>query len=168
MTGEYTFGKYLKKYREMNNLTVRDLSRMTEVSQPYLSQLEGGKVPSIKTIKKLAHGMSDNPIVRVAILKEMLSIAGYPIDSISVLDTEAKNQNEQESVKQEEIINEFLSEIKELRTKLHKLETDFDLNTLEKKDLNIKYNNVPLSSKEKIALQYFLVALKAIREETEE
>lgn len=67
MSENNTFGSYFKNYREENNLTVRDLHRMTSVSQPYITQLECGKIPSKKIINKLSKGMAENEIVQAAI-----------------------------------------------------------------------------------------------------
>jgi transcriptional regulator with XRE-family HTH domain len=50
------FGEYLKGLRKNKGLTLTDLSKQSGVSQPYLSQVEGGKrgIPTPDTLRKLA------------------------------------------------------------------------------------------------------------------
>ena len=50
-------GKYLKELRLINKLTLREVEKITGISNAYLSQVERGKrsVPTIKILRKLAH-----------------------------------------------------------------------------------------------------------------
>lgn len=54
------FGEYLKNVRKNKNLSLRELSSLTGISHPYLSQLENGKNkrPTPDILKKLSDGMS--------------------------------------------------------------------------------------------------------------
>ncbi|MBB6449752.1 transcriptional regulator with XRE-family HTH domain [Geomicrobium halophilum] len=53
------FGKYLRELRKKNNMTLRQLSLYSNVSHPYLSQLENGKkaIPSANVLKKISKGL---------------------------------------------------------------------------------------------------------------
>ena len=53
------FGKYLRSQRQLARLTLRELSEITKISNPYLSQIERGlHQPSIKVIKSLADALN--------------------------------------------------------------------------------------------------------------
>lgn len=51
----YSFGEYLKRVRKDKKVTMRELSRQSGVSHPYISQLESGECnnPSLLTVIKL-------------------------------------------------------------------------------------------------------------------
>lgn len=67
-----TIGDLIKKKRLENNISARELSRRSGVSQPYLSQLETGKNdnPSLNAIDKLSKGLG-------VTLLELLIDSGY-------------------------------------------------------------------------------------------
>ncbi len=53
------FGNYLRSQRKLAQLTLRELSDLAEVSNPYLSQLERGlHQPSVRVIKSLATALN--------------------------------------------------------------------------------------------------------------
>ena len=53
------FGNYLRSQRKLAQLTLRELSDLAEVSNPYLSQLERGlHQPSVRVIKSLAQALN--------------------------------------------------------------------------------------------------------------
>lgn len=53
------FGRYLRSQRQLLGLTLRELSEITKISNPYLSQIERGlHQPSIKVIKSLADALN--------------------------------------------------------------------------------------------------------------
>jgi len=70
------FGNYLKQLREDNDLTLRQVNTLSEVSDSYLSQIETGKrgIPSPEILKKLA------PIYNVT-YEHFMQKAGY-LDNI--------------------------------------------------------------------------------------
>ncbi|ALS25353.1 MULTISPECIES: helix-turn-helix domain-containing protein [Paenibacillus] len=52
---KHSFGTYLKRIRKAKNLSMSALSKLSQVSQPYLSQIENDqKIPSINALTKLA------------------------------------------------------------------------------------------------------------------
>ncbi|PEI37465.1 hypothetical protein CN641_27715 [Bacillus pseudomycoides] len=53
------FGSYIKEKRIEKKLSLREAARLSEMSHPYLSQLENGKnsKPSIEIIQKLSKGL---------------------------------------------------------------------------------------------------------------
>ena len=69
-----TIGYFLRSAREAKNLTLRAVEDATGVSNPYLSQMESGKVhkPSPVVLHKLAelYGVS---------YADALRLAGYPV-----------------------------------------------------------------------------------------
>lgn len=51
-------GSFIRAQREMANLSLRQLSAMTAVSNPYLSQVERGlSQPSIRVLKSIAEAL---------------------------------------------------------------------------------------------------------------
>ena len=53
------FGDYLRSQRRLARLTLRELSDLTNISNPYLSQLERGMhAPSVRVIKSLAKALN--------------------------------------------------------------------------------------------------------------
>ncbi len=53
---ENSIGKFLKNQRILKNLSLRQVEKLTDISNAYLSQLENDKIknPSISTLHKLA------------------------------------------------------------------------------------------------------------------
>jgi len=53
------FGEYLRSQRRLARLTLRELSELTSISNPYLSQLERGlHAPSVRVITSLAKALN--------------------------------------------------------------------------------------------------------------
>ena len=53
------FGDYLRSQRRLASLTLRELSELTQISNPYLSQLERGlHAPSVRVITSLAKALN--------------------------------------------------------------------------------------------------------------
>ncbi len=51
-------GAYIRGQRKLANLSLRELSRLTQVSNPYLSQIERGlHQPSVRVLKSLAEAL---------------------------------------------------------------------------------------------------------------
>lgn len=69
-----TLGTFLKAAREGRKLTLREVERVTGISNPYLSQLEGDKIkqPSPVWLHKLSevYGLA---------YADLLALAGYPV-----------------------------------------------------------------------------------------
>jgi transcriptional regulator with XRE-family HTH domain len=52
-------GSFIRAQRQMANLSLRDLSAMTDVSNPYLSQIERGlSEPSARVLKSIAKALN--------------------------------------------------------------------------------------------------------------
>jgi transcriptional regulator with XRE-family HTH domain len=52
-------GKFIRTQRRLANLSLRDLAELTEVSNPYLSQIERGlHEPSIRVLKAIAGALN--------------------------------------------------------------------------------------------------------------
>ena len=67
-------GGYLRDQRVAARLSVRQLSELAGISNPYLSQIERGlKKPSADILKRIAHGLSmsaESLYIRAGILEE--------------------------------------------------------------------------------------------------
>jgi len=74
---EQKLGSFLKKHREDLHLTLRDVEDKTEISNPYLSQLEKGKIkkPSPNVLNKLSE------LYKIQYSK-LMKLAGYPVPEI--------------------------------------------------------------------------------------
>ena len=56
---QFVLGSFIRAQRQMANLSLRQLSAMTEVSNPYLSQLERGlHEPSVRVLKSIAEALN--------------------------------------------------------------------------------------------------------------
>lgn len=64
------FSEFLRNYRTERGLSTNDIHEKTGVSQPYLSQIENGKKPSIKIINKISEGLKLNRYY-------LMRLAGY-------------------------------------------------------------------------------------------
>ena len=52
------FGKYLRSQRQLLGLTLRELSEITKISNPYLSQIERGlRRPSAEVLQQIARAL---------------------------------------------------------------------------------------------------------------
>lgn len=69
-----TLGKYLQAAREKKGLTLRAVERATGISNPYLSQLESGKIKQPSPI--MLHKLSELYEVPYS---DVLELAGYPV-----------------------------------------------------------------------------------------
>ena len=57
--GRNLLGSFIRAQRQMANLSLRELSAMTEVSNPYLSQIERGlSEPSARVLKSIAQALN--------------------------------------------------------------------------------------------------------------
>ncbi|HZJ05515.1 MAG TPA: helix-turn-helix transcriptional regulator [Nocardioidaceae bacterium] len=75
-------GEFLRAQRQMANLSLRQLSALTEVSNPYLSQVERGlHEPSVRVLKSIADALN----VSAETLFEQAGL----ISGIETLDDEA-------------------------------------------------------------------------------
>ena len=55
-----SFGDFVRYIRKMNNVTMKELSNVSGVSQPYLSLVENNKNnPSDEVIRGISHGISE-------------------------------------------------------------------------------------------------------------
>ena len=82
------FGNYLRSQRKLAQLTLRELSDLAEVSNPYLSQLERGlHQPSVRVIKSLAQALNLSAETLLAQAAGLDAANGETTEGIS--DTEA-------------------------------------------------------------------------------
>src|SRR5690348_4688758 len=90
--GADSLGDYLREQRQSAKLSLRQLSELAGVSNPYLSQIERGlKKPSAEILKELARGLevsAETLYVRAGILDEKAVTAD---DAPSVLMAIAKD-----------------------------------------------------------------------------
>src|SRR5450631_4444219 len=57
--GASMLGSFIRAQRQMANLSLRQLSALTEVSNPYLSQVERGlHEPSVRVLKSIAAALN--------------------------------------------------------------------------------------------------------------
>ncbi|MFI5035418.1 MAG: helix-turn-helix domain-containing protein [Acidimicrobiales bacterium] len=55
----HVLGDFIRMQRQMANLSLRQLSALTEISNPYLSQIERGlHEPSIRVLKSIADALN--------------------------------------------------------------------------------------------------------------
>ncbi|MBD7945272.1 helix-turn-helix transcriptional regulator [Psychrobacillus sp. Sa2BUA9] len=167
-------GDYLKNYRNKNNLSISALSRMTDISRPYLSQIEDGKVPSKKTIRKLAKGMSkktptpsptgDGFVIDYTEV-EMLDLAGYKAWPEPGEESWEEYESQEKINKLERQIFRLEGQISRLEEEVNSYKTSIDIGNLYGKYNKIYLDRKELSKGEKYALNNFLMGLLELRED---
>lgn len=82
--GASALGEMIRKQRELASLTMRQLSSMAGISNPYLSQIERGlRRPSAEILQQLAKGLrisAEQLYVRAGILDDSAAGAPEPAD----------------------------------------------------------------------------------------
>lgn len=135
-----TFGERINEIRVSKNLSLREVARRSDISHPYLSQLETGrnKNPTPDIIRKLSKGLN-------VPYMELMKAAGYaeedgsiPVDSL--FDAIALSPSEIDSLKDRNIIS------KEKESKLIKIYLD---NVLTNKDLKVYYKDKLISNEDR-------------------
>ena len=85
-------GGFIRSQRRLANLSLRQLAELTEVSNPYLSQIERGlHEPSVRVLKSIARALnvSAETLLAQAGLLEDEEAGGTSGDGSGRLDTEA-------------------------------------------------------------------------------
>ena len=88
------FGTYLRSQRQLARLTLRELSELTNISNPYLSQLERGMhAPSVRVITALARALN---VSAETLLAQAAGLSGEmpPADAAGTPDTESAIRND--------------------------------------------------------------------------
>jgi transcriptional regulator with XRE-family HTH domain len=82
-----TLGAFIRSQRRLANLSLRDLAERTNVSNPYLSQLERGlHEPSVRVLKSIAQALN---VSAETLLAQAGVLEGAAPDDASAPDTEA-------------------------------------------------------------------------------
>jgi transcriptional regulator with XRE-family HTH domain len=84
-----SLGDYLREQRQTARLSLRQLSELAGVSNPYLSQIERGlKKPSAEILQQLAKGLevsAESLYVRAGILDERHGHSSDPLDTRAII-----------------------------------------------------------------------------------
>ncbi len=163
MSEKNPFGDFLKNYRSERSLSTNDLHRMTGVSQPYLSQIENGKKPSIKIIEKISAGLGLNYF-------QLMKIAGYmkKEDSEDLIKRSSERRQILEQVTQELPLH--LQHFENLTEEFKKLKSDLSLcdNQKEATDiLNKLQKNLENMQEAEKMFEYKKVQAEQLRREIE-
>lgn len=83
------FGAYLRAQREIAQISLRSLSRMSKVSDSYLSQIERGKYqPSPDVVRNIAAGLNLDPN---ALFRRMGWLQGSDSNEVGVIEAIASD-----------------------------------------------------------------------------
>ena len=81
-------GSFIRTQRKLADLSLRELAEMTEVSNPYLSQLERGlHQPSVRVLKAIADALNvsaETLLVQAGLLEEAAEAGGAAAAGSSV------------------------------------------------------------------------------------
>jgi len=84
-------GSFIRSQRRLANLSLRQLAELTDVSNPYLSQIERGlHEPSVRVLRSIARALNvsaETLLSQAGLLEE--GAGGAPGDSSADVDTEA-------------------------------------------------------------------------------
>ena len=87
-------GDYLREQRQSARLSLRQLSELAGISNPYLSQIERGlKKPSAEILQQLAKGLevsAESLYVRAGILDERHGHEDHPLDTRAVIEADPR------------------------------------------------------------------------------
>jgi|SRR5690625_169121 len=110
------FGSFIKSIRTKRKLTLVELSILTGVSNPYLSQIENNKFePSLEVLNKLSVGLNQP-------LDSLIKGVGYSLQSDSVGEESKDIRLIRHFLKGIETkLGVYSEQIKELESKKHKL-----------------------------------------------
>ena len=67
-----SLGKRIKQYREKNNIDQKDFAEKIEVTQPYLSHLENGKIEASERVQKRIMKILENEIQEIVETSEVI------------------------------------------------------------------------------------------------
>ena len=82
-----TLGEFIRSQRRLANLSLRDLAERTNVSNPYLSQLERGlHEPSVRVLKSIAQALN---VSAETLLAQAGLLEGAVEDDTAAPETEA-------------------------------------------------------------------------------
>jgi transcriptional regulator with XRE-family HTH domain len=82
-------GEYLRTQRQFNRLSQRDLARLSDLSDTYMSQLERGlHEPSIRVLRSLAESLGIRPDQLI------MYAAGLPLEETEVSTEDAIRRDE--------------------------------------------------------------------------
>lgn len=95
-----TFGKYIRTLRKKEGLTLVELSKLSGVSNPYLSQIENDQFkPSPDIIRKLSNGLKvdyNDLMVLAGYIEEMENVEEQTKELQKELEMLLKTKNESE------------------------------------------------------------------------
>lgn len=80
-------GKRVKEYREKNNIDQKDFAEKIEVTQPYLSHLENGKIEASERVQKRIMKILENEtqeIVETSEVDNVKSPKHYMLESLGI------------------------------------------------------------------------------------
>ena len=81
-------GSFIRTQRKLADLSLRELAEMTEVSNPYLSQLERGlHQPSVRVLKAIANALNvsaETLLVQAGLLEDGVEEGEAPRSSVEV------------------------------------------------------------------------------------
>lgn len=69
-----SLGKRVKEYREKNNIDQKDFAEKIEVTQPYLSHLENGKIEASERVQKRIMKILENEIQEIVETSEVIEV----------------------------------------------------------------------------------------------
>jgi transcriptional regulator with XRE-family HTH domain len=96
-----SLGDYLREQRQSARLSLRQLSELAGISNPYLSQIERGlKKPSAEILQQLAKGLevsSESLYVRAGILDERHGHDAAPLDTRAVIGADPQLSDRQKA-----------------------------------------------------------------------
>ena len=86
------FGDYLRTQRRLAKLTLRELSDLTNVSNPYLSQVERGlHRPSVQVLTAIARALD---VSAETLFSHAAGLSGEDVEPAPVVDTESAIRND--------------------------------------------------------------------------
>ena len=86
-----SLGKRVKEYREKNNIDQKDFAEKIEVTQPYLSHLENGKIEASERVQKRIMKILENETQEIVDNLELLRTMFLVIMMFGTINSHKKN-----------------------------------------------------------------------------
>lgn len=86
-----SLGKRVKEYREKNNIDQKDFAEKIEVTQPYLSHLENGKIEASERVQKRIMKILENETQEIVETSEVDNVKSPKHYMLGDLGIEVKN-----------------------------------------------------------------------------
>src|SRR4030081_3452243 len=108
-----TLGSFIRSQRRLANLTLRDMAELTNVSNPYLSQIERGlHEPSVRVLRSLARALNlsaETLLARAGLLEAVTELEMDEGDAVSATEEVIRSDPKLTDAQKEALLSVYRS-----------------------------------------------------------